>query len=138
MSATQQKAAGSVIVELLDGLRVARGAGGLLLEHAEMTAELLQLDWQQERLRLRQVVVLTLFEALLLAIVLLHASALAMAAAWNTPYRLYTIGVALLLFAAAAGWCRLRLRRLASEGERQFADTREQLHKTIELLRHHL
>lgn len=138
MTGAAEKFAGAVVVELLDAVRLARTAGGLLLEHATLTAELAQADWQEERARIKQLIFTTLLYAILIGLVLLHLSALALVAAWDTPYRVHVTAALLLLWVGCTLAVRLRLRRIGAEGEGRFAASRAELQRTAELLRRHL
>lgn len=138
MTGSPERSPGALAIELLDAMRIARATGGLLLDHSLLAAELVRLDWQEEKARLKQLILINLLGATLVGLTLLHASALAIAAAWDTPYRLYVMAALLLLFAAATWFAWKRLQRLSDEGDRQFEASREQIQKTIDLLKRHL
>ena len=133
-----EKFAGAVVVELIDAVRVARSAGGMLLEHAALTAELARSDWQEEQSRLKRLLFTLLIYALLLGLVLLHVSAVAVVAAWNTPYRVHAVAGMLAVWIAATLLARRRLRAIAAQGEGRFSASREELRKTLDMLRQHL
>jgi uncharacterized membrane protein YqjE len=138
MPGAAEKFAGGIAVELLDAVRLARTAGSLLLEHATLTAELAGADWQEEEARLKRLIFTTLLYAILIGLVLLHFSAVAVLAAWDTPYRVHAAVLMLLVWIGCAVAVRLRLKRVAQQGERRFAASRAELGKTLELLRRHL
>jgi uncharacterized membrane protein YqjE len=133
-----EKFAGAFVVELIDAVRVARSAGGMLLEHAALTAELAQSDWQEEQSRLKRLLFSILLYTLLLGLVLLHVSALVMMLAWNTPYRVHAVAGMLLIWSVALLLVRRRLQRISAEGDGRFNASREELRKTLHMLRQHL
>jgi uncharacterized membrane protein YqjE len=133
-----EKSYGGMAIELFDAMRIARATGGLLLEHLVVAAELLHLEWQEEKARLKQLILINLLGAIFVALVLLHGSALAIALVWNTPYRLQGILAMLLLFVIGICLCWIRLQRLSDRTEQQFAESRAQIGKTIDLLKRHL
>lgn len=136
--AAAEKFAGAVAVELIDAVRIARSAGGLLIEHAALTAELARSDWEQEQARLKRLLFTTLLYAILVALALLHVSVVALAAAWDTPYRVHSAIAMLVLWLVGAVLVRRRLQRISAEGEGRFAASRAEFGKTMDLLRSHL
>lgn len=138
MSAVMGPLAGKVAIELLDAVRIARTASGLLIEHAASTAELARLDWELESARLKKFVLGMQLLAVLIGLTLLYAGMLAVAITWNTQYRLYVMTALPLLFAIAS-WVTWRyLGRLSQQGEDRFAAVRAEVGKTLNLVRSHL
>lgn len=138
MAVAAEKFAGAAVVELIDAVRIARSAGGLLLEHAVLTAELAGSDWEAEKLRLKRLLFSTLLYVVFISLALLQLGALIVVVAWDTPYRIHAAAAVLLLWLACAGLIRRRVRRITADSEGRFAASRAELGKTVDILRRHL
>ena len=130
--------AGAVAVELIDAVRIARAAGGLLLQHAVLTADLARSDWAEEQVRIKRLLFTTLLYVVFISLALLQLGALIMVVAWDTPYRIHATAAVLLLWIAGAVLLQRRLQRISAESEGRFAASREELGKTVDILRRHL
>ncbi|PTU30558.1 hypothetical protein CJD38_13705 [Stenotrophobium rhamnosiphilum] len=125
-------------IELLDAVRLARTASGLLIEHATSIAEAARLDWAEESARLKKFMLGMQLLAVLVGLTLLYAGVLIVALTWNTPYRMYAIAVLPLLFAMASYLAWRYLGQLSQKREERFAIVRTELSKTLYLLRSYL
>lgn len=112
-----------------------RSAGKPLLAQLALHGQLVRIELAEERNRLLKMVVATLlcFIGLLCALIL--AGVVALAFAWDTPYRtpaaIAVVGV-FVLVTGLAGW---RLRVLSALGSQSFAATREEIAADLALLR---
>ncbi len=138
MAGAPEKSYGAVAIEVLDALRIARATGGLLLDHVVLAAELVRLEWQEEKTRLRQLVQINLALVVLISLTLLHLSALAIAVAWDTRYRLYVMSAMLLFFLISTVAVWRHLQQLSDQDGQQFTESRRQIEKSLELLKRHL
>lgn len=119
----------------LDVVNLLRSGGGALLAQGLLHAELAGIEWQEEKQRLLRLLVIILLGFTCLLGGLLFAGLLALAAAWDTAWRLpMGIGVVLLYVGGAAiAW--RHLRATAALGEQAFAASRAELAADAALLR---
>lgn len=106
-----------------------------IVDQATLHGELFWVEWQAERSRLLKVVIVWLVSLLLASFTLIFASISALAAAWNTPYRLH-VGLGLAaLYLAGFVLTRFYLAALGRQGETSFTATREQLAEEAQFLK---
>lgn len=120
---------------LLDTIRMLRASGGALLDQAAMYADLLCIEWTEEKQRLQQVLLTTLFGFACLLCSLLFAGALVLATTWDTAWRIPSAALLVGFYLTGLGLAWYRLHGLAARSDRAFAATREELAADIELLR---
>lgn len=116
-------------------LRLIRYAGPALYSQAGLHAQLLELEWAQEKQRLLGLLLAALLGYAALLTALLSTTGLLLALSWSTPYRL---AVALGLVTANGlllAWACLRLGQLVARGRHSFAASREELAADLALLR---
>src|SRR5690606_34530550 len=115
-----------------------RSGAGALLAQGTLHAQLLQVEWAAEKLRLRDMLLALLTGAAFLICSLLSAGALLLTLSWDTRYRTAAMVLLLLLYClgAAVAWHRFQV--LAARGSLAFADTREELAADIDLIRSRL
>jgi uncharacterized membrane protein YqjE len=138
MPGVAAKTEGSSSVDLLDAVRAVRMSGSLLLDHAALGAELVGVEWAEERARLRRSLLCLVLGAILLGLTLLQLDILVMLAFWQTPYRVTAAALLTLLFGAGLALAWRNFQRLGEESTQAFAGSREQLGRTIQLLRSRL
>ena len=112
-----------------------RGAGGALLDQAALHAELLRIEWAEEKSRLcRMATALLVGFACLLAL-LFALGVLLMALYWDTTLRVPAASALIALYALGAvlAWRRFRIH--AARGDRSFAASRTELAADLQLLR---
>jgi len=115
-------------------LRVVRNAGGALLVQAGLHAELLRVEWAEEKGRIQNMILAVLLGFACLLGLMLALGALLLSVSWDTPYR---IPAAVALIAAYALGLALAWRRLQAQSRRadqSFAATRTELAADVELL----
>lgn len=116
-------------------LRILRYAGSALYTQAGLHAQLLEVEWAEEKQRLLGLLLATLLGYAGLLGVLWSAGALLLALSWNTPYR----GAAALGLIAINGllalWGWHRFQTLARRGSQSFAASREELAADLAALR---
>ncbi len=125
-------------ISLLGLRRILRSAGGELLLQSALHAQLLAVEWQREKIRLRQLLLTALCGFACLLGLMLTLSALLLTSNWSAEHRtaatlllvgLYAVGLALTWF---------RLQALSARREHSFAATREQFAADLDLLRSQL
>jgi uncharacterized membrane protein YqjE len=111
----------------LDALRILHAAGGALLSQAQLHAQLAGVEWQEEKNRLLRMLAAALLGFACLLCALLFAGALALAATWDTSYRVPTIAALAILFSLGlvAAWRYFQAQ--SALGSQSFAASREEL-----------
>lgn len=122
-------------VSPLDVLRLLRSAGGALLAQATLHGQLARVEWEVEKQRLLKLLCVSLvgFSCFLCAIFFIGVAALA--CSWDTPYRLHTVAVLIVVYSAGASIALYRIRSLLALGEQAFAATRAELAADIALIK---
>jgi uncharacterized membrane protein YqjE len=112
-----------------------RRAARSIADQATLHGELFWVEWQVERSRLLKVVIVWLVSLILASFTLIFASISALAAAWNTPYRVHVgLGLAAFYFAGFIV-TRFYLGALGKQGETSFVASRGQLAEEAEFLK---
>jgi len=119
-------------------VQLLRSAGSALLAQGGLHAELLRLEWMEERQRLRRMLLAVLAGTAFLLCSLLTLGALLVLLSWETPYRVLTLALLLLAYALAAGFAWYRFLTLAAMGSQAFAASREELAADLALLKNRL
>jgi uncharacterized membrane protein YqjE len=128
-------AAKPAAINPLELIAALRSAGKPLFAQLALHGQLLRIELAEERSRLLQMVVVALlcFIALLCAMIL--AGVVALAFAWDTPYRIPAAIAVVGVFVLVTGLALWRLRVLAARGRQSFAATREEIAADLALLR---
>jgi uncharacterized membrane protein YqjE len=129
---------GTLSVELLDAIKILRSTGSLLLDHAALIVRLAQVEWAEERARLRGLLLALVAGAALSGVALLHLSALVLMLLWNTPYRIHVLVLLTAVYIGGTALIWRRFARLARQGGDPFAGSRRELSQTLSLLRSRL
>lgn len=119
----------------LNAIRVLRSAGGTLFTQATLHAELVQVEWAEEKSRLLKMHMATLLGFACLLCIMLMFSVLVLSLIWETAYRIPSI-IGLIIvygFGIAIAWSRFQM--LSALGGQSFAATREELSADIALLK---
>jgi len=111
----------------LDALRILRVAGGGLFSQAALHAQLAGVEWEEDKHRLLKMLAISLLGFACLLCTLLFAGGLALAAVWETIYRLPTLAALAILFGLGTLTAWRRFRALSMLGSQSFAATREEL-----------
>ncbi|RZA09852.1 MAG: hypothetical protein EOO68_00320 [Moraxellaceae bacterium] len=116
-------------------LNIIRSASGAFLAQATLHAELAQVEWEEEKQRLFQMVVFTFFAFTCFMCLLIVVSAFAIALSWYTPYRIPVFVGLIFLYASALVWGVLRLKALAALSSNSFSATKAEIAADIELIK---
>ena len=108
----------------LDAVRILRLAGGTLFSQARLHGQLAGVEWEEEKNRLLKMLAAALLGFACLLCTLLFAGAVAVAATWDTPYRLVTLGALVVLFACGTGAAWRRFAALSALASQSFAASR--------------
>jgi uncharacterized membrane protein YqjE len=119
-------------------VQLLRSAGSALLAQGGLHAELLLLEWGEERQRWRSMLLAVLAGTAFLLCSLLSLGALLVLLSWETPYRLLTLLLLLLTYSLAAGFAWYRFLALAAMGSEAFAVSRDELAADLALLKSRL
>jgi uncharacterized membrane protein YqjE len=119
---------------LLNAARILHAAGGPLFAQALLHAELAGVEWREEKNRLARMLAIALLGFACLLCTLLFGGALALAATWETPYRIPTLAALVILSGSGtfAGWRTFQAH--AALGNQSFAASREELAADAALL----
>lgn len=122
----------------LDALRILRSAGGALYTQTLLHGELARIELEEEKGRLLRMLLAALLGFACLLCLMLFAGALALAATWETAYRLHAVTCLVLLYGlgTAAAWRRFQV--LSMQSDRSFAASREELAEDAALLKENL
>lgn len=119
----------------LDVVRILRLAGGDLFAQAVLHGRLAGVEWQEEKNRLLKMLAAALLGFAFLLCTLLFAGGLALAAAWDTPYRLATLATLAILFGCGAVAAWHRFETLSALANQSFAASRAELAADAALLK---
>ncbi|HWR96489.1 MAG TPA: hypothetical protein VN248_07160 [Arenimonas sp.] len=125
-------------IDLLGALRIARSAGGALGVQAGLYGQLARVEWLEEKVRLRNMLLMGLLAFAGTLCLLLFTGIAALALSWETPYRLPTAIALLVIYGAGIGVAWHRLGVLSAAGSQSFAALREELAIDATLLRSRL
>ena len=136
MSATAASSSAAPSVSAL--VRIARSAGGALLVQSGLHLELLQVEWQETRIRLLKMLGAALVGFACLLCLMLAIGALLLAVSWPTPWRIAAVVALIVVYAIGAllAWRQFQLQ--SALGASGFAASRAELAADLALLRSHL
>jgi uncharacterized membrane protein YqjE len=110
----------------LDAVRILHAAGGALFAQALLHAELAGVEWQEEKHRLLRMLAIALLGFACLLCTLLFAGGLAIAATWDTAYRVPTLAALVILFGCCTGAAWQRFQAQLALGSQSFAASRQE------------
>jgi uncharacterized membrane protein YqjE len=125
-------------IDLLGALRIARSAGGALAVQAGLYGQLARVEWLEEKVRLRNMLLMGLLAFAGALCILLFTGIAALAFSWETPYRLHAVIALLLFYGAGIAVAWHRMDALSAAGSQSFAALREELAIDAALLRSRL
>lgn len=119
-------------------LRIVRTAGGALLVQAALHAELLRVEWAEEKGRLQKMVMAVLLGFACLFGLMMALGALLLSVCWDTPYRVPAVVTLIALYGLGLALAWRWLQSQSSLSEQSFRATRTELAADVELLRSQL
>jgi uncharacterized membrane protein YqjE len=118
-----------------DALRVLRTAGPALAAQAGNYAELVGVEWTEERRRLLRLALATALGFAFLLCILLASGAVLLAATWDTGWRWPSAAALLIAYASGLAWSWQRAAATHAQGSASFSATREELAADLAILR---
>lgn len=125
----------STLSNSLDLFRLIRSAGGALVAQASLHGQLAQVEWEEEKNRLIQMLIVTLIGFVCGLCILFFGGALVLAFSWETAYRIHAIFalIAIYGFGILISW--YRFQALSALSSQAFSATRQELAADIALIR---
>jgi uncharacterized membrane protein YqjE len=114
----------------------ARALGASALELLRIRLDLLSVEWQEERERGKEVIVLAVAGALLLALGLLVLTLFVIVLFWDS-WRLTAIAAVSLAYFGGGGWALLKVQRMLRNRPRPFEATLQEFAHDLQALRDH-
>lgn len=115
-----------------------RSSAKTLLVQCELYGRLAEVEWEEEKSRLQQLVAMTLLGFLCLLCCMIFIGFFVIAIAWTTEYRIHAMGGVVLLYAVGVLMSYMRIKSLVAQGATTFAATREEISADIALIRSRL
>lgn len=115
-------------------VRLLGSAASALLAQAALHARLAGIEWEEEKQRLLNMLIVLLLGFAFVLCLLLLGGALVVALSWGTAYRAPAIIALVFLYGAGIALAAHRLRALSAAGSQSFAATREELAADIALI----
>lgn len=122
-------------VHPLQLLNVLRSAGGALFAQGALHAQLVSVEWEEEKQRLYHIFVLTLVGFACFICLVVVSSALAIALSWYTPYRIPVFIFLILAYLSALVWAGLRIKVLLALSSNSFSATKREIAADIALIK---
>jgi len=116
-------------------LRIARSAGGALLVQSGLHLELLQIEWQETRVRLLKMLGAALVGFACLLCLMLALGALLLAVSWATPWRIAAVAALIAVYTTGALLAWRQFQSQSALGATGFAASRAELAADLALLR---
>ncbi len=125
----------STLINSLDVVRLLRSAGGALLAQLALHGKLASVEWEEEKNRLLQMFIITLFGFVCVLCILFFTGAAVLALSWETPYRIHAIVALIAIYGLGVFVAWHRFQKLSALSSDAFAATREELAADIALIR---
>lgn len=130
-----ETAADAVVINPIDAIRILRPVSGVLFSRMALYAQLVGIEWAEQKARLSSMLAFTLLGLSSLLCVMLFAGALVMTLSWDTAYRIQAIVAVIIFYGASASIAWYRFKSLASLSDQAFAATREEFAADIALIK---
>lgn len=115
-----------------------RSMAKMVLTRLELHGQLVSVEWAEERQRLLQLLIISLFCFIFIFCALLFIGVFVIALSWATDYRIHAIGLMLALYILGFCLCAYRISILVSRSSSSFAATREEVAADLALIRSQL
>lgn len=122
----------------LDLLKLLRSAGSAISAQAALHRQLIQVEWEEEKNRLSQLLMFALLGLICAMGLLLSLSILAIALSWDTEYRIHVLVALPVFYGLVLLWIWKRIKVLLALSRRTFAATREELAADLALVKSRL
>ena len=121
-----------------DTVRLVRSGISALFAQGALHAQLLQVEWEEEKVRLLHMLLALLFGTVCLLLCLISLGAMVLILNWDTPYRIHSMIALIVFYSAGAVGAWLRFQRLSDLGGHAFSDTRLEIGADFDLIRSRL
>ena len=115
-------------------LRMVQRAGAALLVQAALHAQLLQVDWAEEKSRILKMAAAMLMGFACLLGLMLSLGVLLLALCWDTPYRIPAVAGLIALYGLGLALAGYRFQAQSALGSESFAATRTEFAADMDLL----
>lgn len=115
-----------------------RSMAKALLMQMELHGRLARVEWEIEKTRLQQSLLMMLLGFACLICCLLSLNVLIISLTWTTDYRIAVIVALIVFYALGLALCCLRLNKLSAKSATTFLATREEVSADIALMRSQL
>ena len=115
-------------------LRIVQRAGAALLVQAGLHAQLLQVEWAEEKSRLLRMATAMLIGFACLLGLMLSLGALLLALCWETPYRIPALASLVVIYGLGLLLAGRRFQSQSALGSESFAATRTEFAADVDLL----
>lgn len=122
----------------LDTLNTLRKAGDALLTQTLLYGQLLRVEWDEEKNRLRNMFMVMLLGFACLLCLMFFAGGLVLALSWDTAYRIPALIALIALYGAGVALAGFRIQSLSARSSQAFAATREEFVADMALLKSRL
>ena len=122
-------------ISLLDVVRLLRSAGGALISQATLHGQLARVEWAEEKLRLKNMIIAALSGFACLLSFMIFLGVLVMALSWDTQYRIAAVAILTAVYGFAGLMAWRRLDALSALSGQAFAATREEIAADIALIK---
>lgn len=116
-------------------IRLVRSGISALFAQGALHAQLIQVEWEEEKSRLLRMLLAILLGTVCLLLCLIALSAMVLILSWDTPYRIHSMMALIVFYTIGAIGAWLRFQALADLGGEAFADSRLEIATDFELIR---
>jgi uncharacterized membrane protein YqjE len=122
----------------LDIIQRLRSISKALITQLELHGQLFHIEWELEKNRLQQSLMMVLLGFMCLLGVFVSLSTLVLALTWATEYRIPAIFALIIFYSGGLILCSFRLHKLTAQGISTFSATRKEITEDVALLRSQL
>jgi len=116
-------------------IRLLRSGVSALFAQGALHAQLIHVEWEEEKSRLLRMLLAMLFGTVCLLLCLISLGAMVLILSWDTSYRIHSMIALIVLYSIGAIGAWLHFRTLAALGDEAFADSRLEIAADFELIR---
>jgi uncharacterized membrane protein YqjE len=116
-------------------LSVIRSASSALCAQAALHAQLAQVEWKEEKLRLSKMLIFTFMGFACFLCFMLFLGAFLLMLSWDTTFRIPVFLLLVFSYFLALVWAAFKVYALAQQGNNSFAGTRAEIEADLALLK---
>lgn len=122
-------------IDPLNAIRLLRSAGGALCSQAGLYGQLAKVEWEEEKVRLTKMLLVSVAMSIFLLCALLFIGLLVVVLSWDSSYRIHAIVGTIAVYAAGMGFSWQKLKNLSALSGQSFSATREEMATDLALIR---